>query len=299
MSSEAPSNQLTAPLIDTLAVIGVGLIGGSFAAALRRAGVVKRIVGAGRRPETLDKARELGLIDEVVSYEQAAQADVIFLGTPVGAMTGVLAQLLPTLRATSVITDGGSTKQDVIGVVRQVMKTRALQFVPGHPMAGSHEMGPSAARADLYQNRRVMLTPIEENRQRDIALVASLWQACGADVITLDPQAHDAALASISHLPHWVSALYVMHVLQTDNPNLRLELAGSGFKDFTRIAQGSPEMWRDIFLSNRDALLEDIAAFRLMLDRAESALLDKDSNFIESFLVEASDARRDWKGFGE
>ena len=287
-------------MIDTLAIVGVGLIGGSFAAALRQSGIVKRIIAAGRRPETLARALELGLVDEVVSYEEiAAQADVVFLGTPVGAIAEVLAQLAPNLRAETVLTDGGSTKQDVIDVVSRVLQSKASQFVPGHPMAGSHETGPDAARADLYQNRRVMLTHLAANKSSDVDLVVALWQSCGAQVVTLDAQVHDEALASISHLPHWIASIYMAHVTQSDDPDLRLALAGSGFKDFTRIAQGSPEMWRDVFLANRDALLQDIAAFRLMMDRAEAALIDKDSVFIENLLDEASTARANWTGFGQ
>ena len=286
--------------IDTLAIVGVGLIGGSFAAALRQAGAVKRIIASGRRPETLQQALALGLIDEIVSDEQlAAQADVIFLGTPVGALDAVLTRLLPHLRSDAILTDGGSTKQDVIETVSRVMKSRASQFVPGHPMAGSHETGPAAARANLYVNQLVMLTPLPSNKTADVDVVVALWQACGAQVITLDALAHDEALASVRHLPHWIAALYMTHIMQSDDPALRLALAGSGFKDFTRIAQGSPEMWRDIFLANRDALLQDIAAFRLMMDRAEAALIDKDESFIENLLDESSAARRGWKGFGQ
>jgi prephenate dehydrogenase len=294
----AKSANKSGPMIDTLGIVGVGLIGGSFAAALRKAGGVKRVIAAGRRPQTLAQALELGLIDEAVSYaDLAEQADVVFIGTPVGALPGVLEQLLPTLRTSSVLTDGGSTKQDVVATVRAVMKGRAAQFVPGHPMAGSHEMGPNAARADLYEQRRVMLTPLEENKRADVELVTRLWETCGAHITTLNPFEHDAALASVSHLPHWLAALYMLHVMQSDDPDLRLALAGPGFRDFSRIAQGSPEMWRDIFIANRDALLQDISAIRLMMDRAEAALIDKDAEFIERMLSEASDARRDWKEF--
>jgi len=170
------------------------------------------------------------------------------------------------------------------------------QFVPAHPMAGSHETGPAAAKADLYQGRRVILTPLSENRPEDIELVESLWRACGARLLRLDPAEHDAAMASISHLPHWLSSLYMQYVATGPQPELRMDIAAGGFRDFTRIAQSSPEMWRDIFMANRPAILQEIANFRAQLDRAEQALHDGDSKWLEHMLDEAAKARQGWSG---
>ena len=284
-------------LIDTLAIVGVGLIGGSFAAALKKAGVVRRVIGAGRRPENLQKARELGLIEEAVTLPRAAsESDLIFLATPVGSFESILAAMRPTLNPRAVITDGGSTKQDVIAAARAALGDQAKQFVPAHPMAGSHETGPAAAKADLYQGRRVILTPLAENRPDDINMVESLWRACGARLIRLDPAEHDAAMACISHLPHWLSSLYMQYVATGPQPELRMDIAAGGFRDFTRIAQSSPEMWRDIFIANRASILHEIAKFRLQLDRAEQALRDEDAQWLEHMLVEAAKARQGWSG---
>ncbi len=284
-------------LIDTLAIVGVGLLGGSFAAALKRAGVVKRVIGTGRRPENLQKAIELGLIEQAVTLPEAARvSDMIFLATPVGAFESILTVMRPTLNPAAVVTDGGSTKQDVIAAARAALGDRASQFVPAHPMAGSHETGPAAARADLYQGRRVILTPLPDNRPQDVALVESLWRACGARTLKLAPAEHDSAMACISHIPHWFASLYMHYVATGPQPELRMDIAAGGFRDFTRIAQSSPEMWRDIFIANREPMLQEIATLRAQLDRAEQALRDGDAQWLERMLDEASKARQGWSG---
>jgi prephenate dehydrogenase len=283
--------------IATLAIVGVGLIGGSFAAALRQAGCVGRVLGAGRRPQTLQEAVRLGLIDEAVSLEEAARrADFIFVAAPVGAFAGIFAGLKSTLNPNAVVTDGGSTKQNVIEAAREGLKECIAQFVPSHPMAGSHETGPQAAIAGLYQGKRVVLTPLVENHPQAIERVQAAWRACGANLVRLDPAQHDAAVAAISHLPHWVAALYMQHLTQSDDAALKYALAGSGFRDFTRVAQGSPEMWRDIFEANRQAMQTEIATFRKVLERAEHALNAGDYTYLQDILEVASQARRDWVG---
>jgi prephenate dehydrogenase len=283
--------------ISTLAIVGVGLIGGSFAAALRKAGRVGRILGAGRKLETLQQALRLGLIDEAVSLQEAAQrADFIFVAAPVGAFAAIFSGMRPTLNSRAVVTDGGSTKQNVIEAARAGLQDRIAQFVPSHPMAGSHETGPQAADAELYQGKRVVLTPLVENHPQDIERVQTAWQSCGAKLVTLNPAQHDAAVAAISHMPHWVAALFMQHLTQSDDAALKLDLAGSGFRDFTRVAQGSPEMWRDIFEANRQAMQAEIATFRKVLERAERALDAGDFTYLQDMLEVASRARRDWVG---
>lgn len=284
-------------LIDTLTIVGVGLIGGSFAAALKQAGLVRRVIGSGRRPENLQIAIELGLIEQAVTLSEAARvSDMIFLATPVGAFESILAAMRPTLNPAAVVTDGGSTKQDVIAAARAALGNRASQFVPAHPMAGSHETGPAAARADLYQGRRVIMTPLPDNRPQDVALVESLWRACGARTLKLAPAEHDSAMACISHMPHWFASLYMHYVATGPQPELRMDIAAGGFRDFTRIAQSSPEMWRDIFIANRESMLQELATFRAKLDRAEQALRDGDAQWLERMLDEASKARQGWTG---
>lgn len=283
--------------IPTLAVVGVGLIGGSFAAALRQAGCVGRVLGAGRRPETLQEALRLGLIDEAVTLSEAGQrADFIFIAAPVGAFAAIFAALKPSLNVRAVITDGGSTKYNVIEAARAGLQERIVQFVPSHPMAGSHETGPQAADANLYKSKRVILTPLVENHPQDIERVQAAWRACGAQLVSLNPAQHDGAMAAISHMPHWIAALYMQHIAQSDDAALKLELAGSGFRDFTRVAQGSPEMWRDIFEANRQAMQNEIAMFRKVLERAEHALNAGDYVYLQDMLEVAATARRDWAG---
>ena len=298
MNDALPSSDQGAagPLIPVLAVVGVGLIGGSFAAALRQAGQVGKVLGVGRNAQSLARAVELGLIDEAVTVEAAAsQADLIMLATPVGGLTNVLSQMRPHLAPGTVLTDGGSTKAEVVLAARDALGDRIGQFVPGHPIAGAERTGPEAADASLYRGRTVILTPVPENAAAAMALVRQAWQACGADVIDMDAVAHDRVLASVSHLPHLLSSVYMEQVATAADAATRLDLAGSGFRDFTRIAAGSPEMWRDIFLSNRDAMLAELAALRGVLDRAERAIADGDGEALLTLLDTAARARRGWR----
>ncbi|MGS1006651.1 prephenate dehydrogenase [Achromobacter anxifer] len=284
------------PLIPVLAVVGVGLIGGSFAAALRRAGQVGRVLGVGRNAQSLARAVELGLIDEAASAEEAAaRADLIVLATPVGGLADALSRMRAHLRPGTVLTDAGSTKVEVVAAARAALGDRIAQFVPGHPIAGAERTGPEAADVDLYRKRTVILTPLAENGESALDLVRRAWQACGADVIDMDADAHDRVLASVSHLPHLLSAVYMEQVAEAADAATRLALAGSGFRDFTRIAAGSPEMWRDIFLSNRDAMLAELADVRAVLDRAERAIADGDGAALLTLLDTAARARRNWR----
>jgi prephenate dehydrogenase len=284
------------PWLPVLAVAGLGLIGGSFALAMRRAGLVSRVLGVGRRAETLARARDLGLIDCAVSAaEAAAEADLILLAAPVGALGGILADMRPALRADSVITDAGSTKMEVIAQARAALGHRIGQFVPGHPIAGGERTGPEAAMADLYRGRAVILTPLPENSAPAIAMVRRAWEACGACVEEMAAAAHDCALASISHLPHLLASTYVAQVAQSADATRRLHLAGSGFRDFTRIAAGSPEMWRDIFIHNRSAMLAELAAMRGVLDEAEQAIAIGDADSLHRMLEQAAHVRRNWR----
>lgn len=278
-----------------LAVVGVGLIGGSFAAALRAAGAVSRVLGVGRNRKSLRQAVELGLIDAEASLEEAArEADVILLAVPVGTTQAVLETLRPHLREHTLITDAGSTKASVVRAARAALGDRIGQFVPGHPIAGAEKSGPAAAVVNLYEGRSVILTPLDENSAQARLRITRLWEACGARVIAMEPDTHDVVLASVSHVPHFLSSVYMWQVASAENSDLRMELAGSGFRDFTRIAAGSPEMWRDIFLSNRAAILSEISEVRKALDRAEQALLAADDTQLHDFLERAALARRFW-----
>lgn len=283
------------PLVPVLAIVGVGLIGGSLALALKRSGAVGKVLGVGRQLKSLRRAQELDLIDEVATLEQAAQqADLIVLATPIGAMASVLKTLRPHLRDDTLISDAGSTKVDVVSVARDALGDRISQFVPGHPIAGAETVGPEAARADLYDGRNVILTPLEENSASARERLIAVWEACGARVMLMDPATHDEVLASVSHVPHFLSSVFMWQVASSANSDQRFALAGTGFRDFTRIAAGSAEVWRDIFLSNREAVLGQLQEVRQALDQAEQALQDQDGQALYEFLERAALARRFW-----
>ncbi|MCQ9616799.1 prephenate dehydrogenase/arogenate dehydrogenase family protein [Paenalcaligenes niemegkensis] len=282
-------------VISTLAIVGPGLIGGSVAAALRQRGAVGRVLGVGRNPASLDVALAKGLIDEVVTAEQAAQrADVVLLATPVGATQAVLQKMLPFLQPHTILTDAGSTKADVVEVARKVLGAAVSRFIPGHPIAGSESTGPAAAHAALYEGRTVVLTPLDENESLAKDVVVEMWKACGARVLVMTPEVHDTVLASVSHVPHFLSSVFMWQVSTAVDSDLRLAVAGSGFRDFTRIAAGSPEVWRDIFLSNREAVLHELREVRAAFEQAESALQQADGPALENFLERAALARRLW-----
>lgn len=291
-------NDHPTPLVPVLAVVGIGLIGGSFAAALRRVGQVGRVLGVGRRPASLQRARDLGLIDEIADLRQAAAlADLILLATPVGAMPVALRTIAPLLRPGTLVTDAGSTKSDVARMARELLGDRCGQFIPGHPIAGSEMTGPEAADPMLYHGRKVVLTPFEETPGADLHRLIRIWEACGGRVQLMEPAAHDRALASVSHVPHFLAAAYMAQVVQAADADARLSLAGTGFRDFTRIAAGSAEVWRDIFLSNREAVLRELDDFDRVLRTLRATLeADTDPAGLEALLEQASLARRFWGG---
>lgn len=295
MSGPTASSVQAQPWMPVLAVVGVGLIGGSFASALRQAGAVGRVLGVGRQAASLAQARRLGLIDEIATLEQAAaRADLIFLAMPVGATAAVLAELRPLLRPETLVTDAGSTKADVVAAARSALGDRIGQFVPGHPIAGAEKTGPEAADASLYRGRTTVLTPLAENTAAAKAYVTRAWESCGARVLSMEPDIHDTVLASVSHVPHFLSSVFMWQVATAQDSDLRMALAGTGFRDFTRIAAGSAEVWRDIFLSNRPAVLAELREVKDALEQAEQALEDADGDKLQDFLERAALARRFW-----
>jgi prephenate dehydrogenase len=295
MSTSIVINHDDQPLVPVLAVVGVGLIGGSFAAALRHYGGVGRVLGVGRNAASLARAKACGLIDEVATLEQAAQqADLIFLAIPVGATQTILAQLQPQLRPGTILTDAGSTKQNVVEAARLALGDKIAQFIPGHPIAGSEATGPESAQASLYQGRTVVLTPLPENSVADRNLLTQVWERCRAKVLTMDAASHDTVLASVSHVPQLLSSVYMWQVATAQDSDLRMALAGSGFRDFTRIAAGSAEVWRDIFSTNRAAVLSELQHVKAALAQAEQALAAGNDHELQDFLERAALARRFW-----
>ena len=281
-------------IVDRLALVGTGLIGGSFALALKQAGAVREVLGVGRNPARLTVARELGLIDRAADWAEAGQADCILLAMPVGETEAVLNKLAPHLKAGAIVTDAGSTKANVVEAARAALGTRFADFVPGHPIAGSEQSGPGAARADLYQGKRVVLTPQAETRAGAIAMVRTLWEATGAQVETLEAAQHDRIFAAVSHLPHLAAFALVDDLAQRADGDTFFRFAASGFRDFTRIAGSSPEMWRDIALANREALVAELDAYLASLQALRSAVSADDAEALLAIFSRARAAREHW-----
>ncbi len=282
-------------MIERLVVIGVGLIGGSFAAALKARGEVRQVVGVGRGAANLARARELGIIDSIAAAQVAVRgADFILIATPVGQMEARFSEIAPFLEPGAVVTDGGSTKTEVIAAARRALGPNVKQFVGAHPIAGSEKSGAGAAMADLFAGRRTVLTPIAENARPTVVRVRAIWEACGANVVEMSPSEHDTVLGITSHLPHALAYALMHQVLGAAERALLLDNAGSGFRDFTRLAGGAPEMWRDILLSNRSAVLAAMDGFNASVATLRSALEREDGVLLDRIFGEARGERDAW-----
>ena len=276
-----------------LAVIGVGLIGGSFALALRQAKKASQVVGVGRNAANLKLALERGIVDSIAPDPAAAArgADLVLISTPVAQFAKVFAALADSK---ALITDGGSTKRDVIAAARKALGKKIGQFVPAHPIAGAEQSGAGAASAELFRGKRVVLTPLRENSKQDIAKVEQAWAACGARLSRMDPEEHDAVLAAVSHLPHLLAYALVHDVAKRNNSEQLFSFAAGGFRDFTRIASSHPEMWRDICLANRDRLLQELKLYANELGSIRKLLQAGDGAALEKLFAGARDARNKW-----
>ncbi len=277
-----------------IAIIGVGLIGGSFALALRREASKLRVIGIDRDAVALDEALRLGVIDEAASLASIADCDAVLIAVPVRQFPHVMAELSNHLKPETVVTDAGSTKQDVIAAARAALGNKISQFVPGHPIAGREYAGVAASQSALFEGKNVVLTPIAENAAQSIERVRALWQACGARVVEMPAEAHDAVFAAVSHLPHLLAFALVDELAARPNAKTLFSFAASGFRDFTRIAGSSPEMWRDIALNNRDALLHEIDAYETQLTGLKKALGSSNSEALEALMTRAKHARDRW-----
>jgi prephenate dehydrogenase len=276
-----------------LAVIGVGLIGGSFALALKQAKAVSHVVGVGRDPANLKLALERGAIDSIATDPSAAArgADLILVATPVAQFPTIFASLTD---AKGLITDAGSTKCDVVAAARKALGKKISQFVPAHPIAGAEKSGAAAASAELFRGKRVVLTPLHENVAQSISQVEKAWSACGAHITRMDPDEHDAVLAAVSHLPHLLAFALVHDVARRENSAQLFSFAAGGFRDFTRIASSHPEMWRDICIANRDRLLHELKSYSNELGSVQKLLEAGDSAGLEKLFATARDARNKW-----
>ena len=283
-------------LFGKVVVFGVGLIGGSFALALKAAGQVGEVVGFGRTLGSLTQALELGIVDRAGFNvgQEVSNADLVLIATPVGTTPEVMARIAPCLGPQTVVSDAGSTKEDIVRAARAHFGEQLRQFVPAHPIAGAENSGALAARPDLYQEKRVVLTPLPESSEASVARVRLAWEACGGVITELLPAEHDRVFAAVSHLPHLLSFALVHDLARRDNRDLLFAYAASGFRDFTRIAASHPEMWRDICLANRTALLEELDRYRAQLDELRDALQRGDGASLEATFDVARTARREW-----
>lgn len=281
------------PLIDRLLIVGVGLIGGSLARALKQAGMVGRVLGLSRTDRSIEAALELGVIDEAASDlgAAAAEADVIVLATPVRTMTRLWPQLNNALSDTAIVTDVGSVKGRVVDDARVALGSACARFVPAHPIAGTENSGVEASFAELFVDKQVILTPLEDNDPRAVDVVERMWTVCGARVSSMAVAEHDRLLAATSHLPHVVAYALVDYLASRPEAQELFELAAGGFYDFTRIASSDPTMWRDICLTNAAPLADVVRGFKDRLDILLGAIEGGDGGALEACFQRSKSAR--------
>jgi len=282
--------------IGKLVVIGVGLIGGSFALALKKAKAVKHVTGVGRSRKNLAAALKMRIIDEASTdvAQAVADADLVLLAMPVGQMAEVMARIAPHLPQRAVVTDGGSTKQDVVAYARRFLGAHFPRFVPAHPIAGTENSGAAAAFADLYRGKNVIITPQPETTARALRLVRMAWQRCGARIVRLETQEHDAIFAAVSHLPHVLVFALVNSLARRADAKKLFGFSAGGLRDTVRIAGSSPEMWRDICAANRDELLAVLDDFEDELESVRSAIESGDGATLARMFEHARTARNKW-----
>ena len=284
-------------MFEQLGLIGCGLMGGSFALALKKAGLVKRVVGYSKSPSTTDRARQLGVIDvEAPSALLAvAGADIVLVAVPVAATEATLKAIKHLVTPQMLIMDVGSTKADVVQAARRALRDQVGSFVPAHPITGREVAGVEHADAELYYGRQVILTPTERTLTAQLLQAQEVWQAIGCRVSSMSPESHDSAFAAVSHLPHLLAFALMNTLTGQPEGDGYLSLAGPGFRDFTRIAAGEPKMWRDIMLANRDELLAQSKLFQQALAQLEQAISSGNAQALEDMLTLASETRAHWR----
>jgi len=283
-------------MFEQLGLIGCGLMGGSFALALKRAGLVKRVVGYSKSPSTTERARQMGVIDiEAPSALLAVSgADIVLIAVPVAATEATFKAIKHLVTPDMLIMDVGSTKRDVIDAGRRALREQVGSFVPAHPIAGKEVSGVEHADPDLYAGRQVILTPIERTRTAQLQKAVDVWTALGCRVLQMSPEQHDAAFAAVSHLPHLISFALMNAISGQPQGKDYLSLAGPGFRDFTRIAASDPKVWRDILVSNREELLAQSQIFQRNLQALELMISSGNAEALEGLIEQASNTRANW-----
>lgn len=284
-------------MFEQLGLIGCGLMGGSFALAAKRAGLVKRVVGYSKSPSATESARAMGAIDvEAPSALLAVSgADVVLLAVPVSATEATFKAIRHLVTHDTLIMDVGSTKCDVVDSARRVLRENVGAFVPCHPITGKELSGIDHADVNLYTGKQVILTPIERTLTVQLQKATALWTAMGCHVETMSPQAHDAAYAAVSHLPHLIAFALMNSITGQATSQSLLSLAGPGFRDFTRIAASDPKMWRDIMLANREELLIQSRVFKDALAGMEALIAAGNGDALEELIKHASNTRANWR----
>ena len=284
-------------MFNQLGVIGCGLMGGSFALALKRAGLVQRVVGYSKSPSTVERARRLGVID--IAAESALMAvsgsDIVLISVPVAASDATFKAIRHMVEPGTLFMDVGSTKRDVVDVARRVLRERIGSFVPAHPIAGKEVAGVEHADAQLYQGKQVILTPLAQTDPVMVQKATDVWAAIGCQVLRMTPENHDAAFAAVSHLPHLLAFAYFNAVISQPAGREFLSLAGPGFRDFTRIAAGDPTVWRDILMANREEVLKQSQRLRHALDAFEVVMRSGNQEALEDLIRTASEGRSGWQ----
>ena len=284
-------------MFDQLGVIGCGLIGGSFALALKRAGLVRRVIGYSKSPSTTEQARRLGVIDTAAESALLAVSgsDIVLIAVPVSATEATFKAIRHLVEPGALLMDVGSTKRDVVDAARRVLKDRIASFVPAHPIAGKEVSGVEHADADLYSGRQVILTPIERTLTLQLQKAVDVWSALGCRVVQMSPESHDAAFAAVSHLPHLISFALMNAISGQPQGKDYLSLAGPGFRDFTRIAASDAKVWRDIMISNREELLAQTKIFQRNLQALELMISSGNGDALEGLIEQASLTRAHWR----
>ena len=284
-------------MFEQLGLIGCGLMGGSFARALKRAGLVKRVVGYSKSPSTTERARQLGVIDvEAPSALLAvAGADIVLVAVPVAATEATLKSIKHLVTPQMLVMDVGSTKADVVQAARTALRDQIGSFVPAHPIAGREVAGVEHSDPDLYTGRQVILTPTERTLTAQLKRAEQVWTELGCRVSHMSPEAHDAAFAAVSHLPHMLAFAMMNSILHQERSDELLSLAGPGFRDFTRIAASDPKMWRDVLRANRDEVLSQSRQFQQALQQLEEAIRNNDDQTLEDLITLASQTRANWR----
>jgi prephenate dehydrogenase len=286
-----------ASIFPKVGIIGVGLIGGSLGLALKKAGLTNKVLGVGRTKSNLEIAKQLGQIDTIVDLPTLAkESDLIIICVPVAQTKEVFTAIHPHLNTDKLVIDVGSTKMDVVACAKEVLGEQVAQFIPCHPIAGGAQHGAAAAKVDLFVNKQIMMCPLLENQPASVQRIQDSWQALGAQVYTMSALEHDHIFAAVSHLPHILSYALMLQIANAEDANKKFVHAGAGFRDFTRIAGSSPEMWKDISLANKDAILKELDAYLLILNRMKTAMQHNDAAALQKMFQIASDSRNEWQG---